>query len=243
MIWLAMAGLALLVMAPLLLAAVRRARPRGRQEAALALHRAQLTELDRDLAQGRLLPEEHAGAKLEVERRLLADAALVETPPPRTGRLALAATALGVPLAAIALYIVSAGHPGPPPPPVDTVPDPASARPAEEVAREDQEIGVLQNRLKLMDPNAPHTIEGYRVLGQAELDRKRLPEAADAFRRVLAFRFDPTLGAETAEIITESEGKITPEAQQLFERALAEAPPNAPWRPMAERRLEEAKGS
>ena len=35
--------------------------------------------------------------------------------------------------------------------------------------------------------------------------------------------------------------KLTEEAVALFRRALAEAPADAPWRPMAEKRLSEAK--
>jgi cytochrome c-type biogenesis protein CcmH len=42
---------------------------------------------------------------------------------------------------------------------------------------------------------------------------------------------------QAAEAITESTGQVTDEAAQLFRRALAEAPPDAPWRPMVERRL------
>ncbi len=245
MIWLAIAAVAAAVMAPLLVFVTRGGRLRGRRDAALALHRLQLAELDRDLAQGRILAEEHAGAKLEVQRRLLADAELTDSPPPRSGRLAIWITAAGVPAAAVALYIASAGHPGPPPPdaraPIadagGTAPDPA------EMAKEDEAIGQLRNRLALMDPHSPQALEGYSILGDAELRRNRLPEAAAAFQHVLADRFDPTLAAETAEILTEASGRITPEASALFRRALAEAPPDAPWRKMAEKRVLEAGGS
>ncbi len=252
MIWFAIAALALIVMAPLVFLAWRGGKLRDRREAALALHRAQLAELDRDLAQGRLLPEEHAGAVLEVQRRLLADAAIAEAPPARSGRIVVGVTATAIPLAAVALYILTAGHPGPPPPapPPDAMAGPPGDAPmtpddqAREAAQEDQEIGILKSRLALMDPHAPRTIEGWGILGRAELGRGNLAEAADAFRHVLAEHFDPTLGAETAEIITEANnGRSPPEAVALFRRALAEAPPDAPWRPMAEKRLQAARGS
>ncbi len=54
-------------------------------------------------------------------------------------------------------------------------------------------------------------------------------------------RFEPELGAETAEVITEAEAHVTPEAAGLFKRALAEAPADAPWRQAAQRRVEEVK--
>jgi len=49
------------------------------------------------------------------------------------------------------------------------------------------------------------------------------------------------LAAEAGEAITEVNGKVTDEAAALFRRALAEAPAEAPWRPMAEKRLSEVK--
>ena len=54
-------------------------------------------------------------------------------------------------------------------------------------------------------------------------------------------RFDPTIAAEAAEAITEAQGHVTEEAAALFRRALAELPADAPWRPMAEKRLSEVK--
>ena len=73
--------MAAIALAPLALSLRRTAAARGRQEAAIALHRAQLAELDRDLADGRIAAAEHANAVLEVQRRLLAAAGV-----PRRGR-------------------------------------------------------------------------------------------------------------------------------------------------------------
>ena len=67
MIWVWIAVLAALSVAPLVFFGWRSARIRGRQESAMALHRAQLRELDLDLADGRLIAEEHEAAKLEVQ--------------------------------------------------------------------------------------------------------------------------------------------------------------------------------
>ncbi len=71
MIWLAAMLLAGIALAPLVMVLRPRLVAHGRRDAALALHRAQLAELDRDFAEGRIAAAEHAGAVLEVERRLL----------------------------------------------------------------------------------------------------------------------------------------------------------------------------
>src|SRR5437763_351789 len=78
MIWLALFLLSLVAMAPLALTLRRGAVARGRREAAIALHRAQLAELNRDLAERRIAPAAHANAVLEVQRRLPAAAEAAE---------------------------------------------------------------------------------------------------------------------------------------------------------------------
>ncbi len=243
MIWLAALALAALSLAPLALFTWRGGRLRGRQEAAIVLHRAQLEELDHDLAEGRLLVAEHDAAKLEVQRRLLADAALPDGPEAGTGRGFVQATAVLIPLAAFGLYL-GCGHPGFPPPDSD-----ASARTAgapridpARLAQDEALIGQLRNRLALMEPHAPEALRLDEMLGNAELSAGHLPEAAAAWQHVLNDQFDPTLAAETAEVLTEASAHVTMQALSLFKRALAQAPADAPWRPMAERRVAEAGG-
>jgi cytochrome c-type biogenesis protein CcmH len=242
MIWLWVVALAVVTVAPLLFYARRGGGLRGRQEAALALHRAQLQELDRDLEEGRLVPSEHEAAKLEVQRRLLADAALAEPLQARSSALAIGLAAVMVPATALGLYL-SVGHPDFPPkgrdaPPVLT---PEQQAKAEE---EDKALAQLRARLQFMDPQSPRTLDGYMILGRAELSRGQLPEAATAFQHILDVRFDPTLAAETAEVLTQAAGgRVTPDALALFKRALAEAPPDAKWRAMAQQRVAEARGS
>jgi cytochrome c-type biogenesis protein CcmH len=241
MIWLLALALAALTLAPLGLFTLRGGRLRGRQEAALALHRAQLTELDTDLAEGRLLASEHAAAKLEVQRRLLADAALPDGAEAGAGRYFVPATVLIIPVAALALYLTVGRPHFPPPDSAPPVQAEGSAPPdAATIAKSEALVAQLRGRLALMEPHAPQTLRGYEILGNAELSLGHLPEAAEAWQHVLADRFDPTLAAQTAEVLTETSGHVTAESMALFKRALAEAPPDAPWRSMAERRLAEA---
>jgi cytochrome c-type biogenesis protein CcmH len=236
MIWLVLALLVLVAMAPLALSIRQRARARGRREAALALHRAQLAELDRDLADGQIGKEEHDAAVLEVQRRLLAVADTAEDRPGGTATGPLVTALIAVPVAAFALYIVG-GSPGMP-----------SFRHAdvliaqrEEAVRDAALIAKLRAGLARLDPKSDTAREGYVLLGNAEASRGNMPAAAEAWNVALAARFDPTLAAETAEAMTEAAGRVTDDAATLFRRALAEAPADAPWRPMAEKRLAAAR--
>ena len=236
MIWLAIAVLAVVALAPLAFSLRRAAVARSRQEAAVDLHRAQLAELDRDLTEGRILPAEHANAVLEVQRRLLAAAASSEHAP-RSGTASPVLIALLIlPVGGLVLYLAG-GSPNLPA-------EPLAERIAAAKARDERDsalIAKLRRRLNAIDPHSEQGRQGYVLLGNAEASRGRLKEAADAWQNALTVRFDPTLAAEAGEAITEVNGQVTQDAAALFRRALAESPPDAPWRPMAVKRLAEAK--
>ncbi len=244
MIWLWLLVVACVTMTPVAWFAGRGGRLRGRRDAALALHRAQLTELDRDLAEGRLLPSEHGAARLEVQRRLLAEAEQAEAAAPaRSGPAGVVLVAALVPALALILYVAAGGAP-------DFRAREAAARQiaqgvaaqARQTAEDEAVVGRLRDALAKMDPRTDTARRGYVMLGRAELSLGRLPEAAEAWRQALAQRFEPDLGAETAEVISEAQAHVTPEAASLFRRALAEAPADAPWRKAAEKRISEAGG-
>ncbi len=236
MIWVALALLAAAAVAPLAWSLRRATVARGRREADIALHRAQLAELDRDLAEGRIAPSEHAAAVLEVQRRLLAVTATPERVSAPAGRGTVMATMLLVPLAALALYLPG-GSPNLPAQPL-----------AERMTKAEQRmrqasvlVNVLRQRLAALDPHSERAREGYILLGNFEDSAGNLPAAAEAWHKALDARFDPTLAAQTAEAMTRVTGKVTPEAAALFRHALAAAPANAPWRQVVEQRLAESK--
>jgi cytochrome c-type biogenesis protein CcmH len=242
MIWIFIVLVAAVALAPFGWSVWRGGQMRSRREAAMALHRAQLNELDRDLAEGRLLESEHAAARLEVQRRLIAEADLAEAGTAKSGSAVVVLTAVLVPVLALFLYVE------------DGMPNyrAVSAVAQQELAKQadaansmrDAELVLrLQTVLATMDPADEKTRKGYVMLGNAELKIGQMQEAADAWKKALASKFDPTLGAETAEILTDSAGHVTPEAAALFKRALAEAPADVAWRKAAEKRLAEAGGS
>lgn len=227
MILLPLALLALVALVPLALSLRRPAAVAGRQAPALALHRAQLQELDRDLADGRIPPVEHATATLEVQRRLLAAAAAPDLAPARASRLPLALALLAIPLGGAALYLIG-GHPELPAAPL-------SARAPDEAL-----LLQLRARIAQLAPSSDQARQGYVLLGNIEDQRGNLPEAARAWRRAVQIRFDPTLAAQAAEAQTLIDRHVSPDSAALFRRALAEAAPDAPWRALVEGRLKEA---
>lgn len=234
MIWVALLALAAATLAPLATVLAARTRLRDRREAALALHRGQLTELDRDLEEGRIRPVDHEAARLEIQRRLLAEAERTAPEPRRIDRRPLLlAVVLLIPAVALGLYLVN-GVPGMPAAPLAP-----RIQAAEEQAREAARlIAALRARLATLDPASPQARQGYVLLGNVEAERRDWAAAAAAWNTALKMQFDPTLAVETAEAMYESDGgHLTPASKGLFQRALAEAPADAPWRPMAEKRL------
>ena len=204
---------------------------KGRRETAIALHRAQLAELDRDLAEGRLAPADHASAKLEVQRRILAAADLPEEGTRRAARLPLILAAVMVPIFAEGLYLID-GHPELPSANALPKPDPMAKSQDEE-----RLISTLRTRLATMNPREEITAQGYVLLGNAEAGRGNMAGAASAWKMALQAGFVPALAAQAADAQLSVDGKLTPETRALFERALAEAPPDAMWRDIVKQRL------
>jgi cytochrome c-type biogenesis protein CcmH len=231
-LWLAVVALAAVALAPLGVSLRRSVTARGRREAALALHRSQLAELDRNLADARISPREHAAAVLEVQRRLLVAADSADPVPNASSRSAIWVVLAVVPFAAVLLYLVG-GSPDLPAMPLKE----RMAALQQRMREEETLVAQLRQVLSGLDPHSDKAREGYILLGNAEARLGDMPAAASAWQSALAAKFDPTLAAETAEAMTEANGHVTDQAATLFRRALADAPQDAPWRPMAERRL------
>ena len=235
MTYIPMLLLAAACLVPVVLLFWRPGQARGRRESALALHRAQLADLDRDLAEGRLAPAEHASAQLEVQRRLLRAAEGADPETAKGGNTALAATLGLAPAVALALYLVG-GKPGLP-----SVPHAEMVAVQKEAQKEAERMAALgeklREKLRTLDPKSEQARKGYIMLGELEAAEGDLPAAAASWQTALDAGFDPTLAARTADVMSAAAGHVTPEAAALFRRALAAAPPDAPWRRYAEQRL------
>lgn len=233
--WIEALLLGLLAMLPAGLALRHTAPARERRGPALALHRAQLRELERDRAAGLIVDTEHQGARLEIERRLLAVAATPDLPDERQVRRGWIWLVPVLP-AALALYLAG-GHPGLPAQPIAARMAQADGR-----VREDEAlIATLRQGLARLDPAAPEARQGYVLLGQAEASRGAWGAAAAAWRVALAHGFDATLAVQAAEAQSREDGAVSPDSAALFRRALDAAPADAPWRPLAEQRLAQAE--
>jgi cytochrome c-type biogenesis protein CcmH len=261
MMWLALAVVAAIILAPLAHVLLRPPAIRERREADLALYRAQLAELDAQRAEGRLDEVAHRAATLEVQRRVLAAPDVKTAEPPRLlSRVLIASTLLLVPAFSVALYLY-AGIPEMPSAPV------AERREAE--ARDDALLDQLRARLQLADPASEMGRQGFIMLGTAERNRGRWAAAAEAWTRALEGGFDVELAGNLIEVEIER-GEIESarrwltralaaqprdprlrflaglaearagrnEAARAFWRALlADAPADAPWREVVEARL------
>lgn len=182
------------------------------------IYRDQLAELDRDLAAGTLAAADHLQAKTELQRRLLDDTALPDTPPARAPRNLRTSLTLAVafPLLAAGLYAwlgtPAALLPG------EAVQQAASA------AEIDQMVGALAARLE-KNPDDPKgwsmLARSYHVLGRFEESRRAFERVGDGLNR------DPVLLADYADVLaTLAKGNLEGRPLQLVMAALALDPDN-----------------
>ncbi len=180
MILFLMLALALLFTAPLLIA-FRPAHIRNRREAALELHRGQLTELLRDREEGRIGGPEYQAARLEVERRLLVADGAVQPEMNGNAKLLLIATIVALPIAAFALYLPGSTPFVPSEPHTQW-----AARQTAENAKFDNIIAILRAHLAT-DSNPVDLSQGQAYLAEALAERAGAitPEALKLFQESL----------------------------------------------------------
>lgn len=170
----------------------------------LAVYKAQLAEVDRDLARGMIGAGEAEGLRLEIKRRILdLDRAgglggRADGPQSRGVVLALLGVAL---VSAVALYL-RLGAPGYPDLPhseqLAQSQELRAARPSQEKAEAiatagrpapaaaDAEFATLMDQLRAAVAARPDDVQGLRLLAENERKLGRLPEAARAQEQLLA---------------------------------------------------------
>jgi cytochrome c-type biogenesis protein CcmH len=252
MTWLLAILLALVALLPLGWAVWRPARSLDRASADRALYRAQLAELERDKALGRLDESAYAAALLEVQRRMLA---VPDAAPARVGgRGPLLAGLVVVPVLAFAVYFLN-GLPG--------LPSATFVERRDAAARDEALLAQLRGRLSAMPAGSAQTRQGWLLLAEAERNRGRPAEAAAAYAEVLKAGFDADIASQRVQVMLEA-GQVAealPHAPQhvglrflsgqaefqagrpamarsAWSALLASAPEGAPWRGMVERRMQ-----
>lgn len=219
--WISTGLLTLLVLALLCWPLLRRRSGDGASRRAIntAIYRDQLADLERDLASGTLSQADYAGAREEIERRVLedvaADTAPTDTAPRRLPRTALA-LAVTLPLAAALLYVVL-GTPA--------ALNPAARQgPQASAAEIEKMVATLAAKLE----KDPGNLEGWAMLGRSYLVTGRLADAAKAFDKAgPAMEASTELMLQVAELSAElNEGRIEGRGRELLQRVLKAEPQN-----------------
>src|SRR5215211_7616040 len=180
------AGLLAVILQPL----ASPARPE-QEEAALAVYRDQLAELDREEIAGLIAPAEAESARSEITRRLLKAAAGSKAASAgnasRLGRQALMASLVLIPALAVTFYLArgSPGLPG----------LPYAERMANAEANRD--IDALIAKVERHLAQNPQDAAGWRVLAPAYRALGRYDAAANAFGQALAY------GKPDADLLTD----------------------------------------
>jgi len=257
--WVLAAALALAALLPLAWTVWRPARALDRGSADRALYRAQMAELERDKALGRLDETAYAAALLEVQRRLLS------VPEPQAvkvgGRGPLIAGLVAVPVLAFAVYLMN-GVPG--------MPSATFSERRDTAARDESLLAQLRARLAAMPPGSPAARQGWLLMADAQRNRGRPEEAAAAYVEVLRGGFDPEIAAQLAQTLieakqfdqaaafladalprapehvglrflsglAEAQAGRPEKARAAWTALLASAPEDAPWKSMVQRRME-----
>lgn len=230
MFW-AVAGILLLAVVLALIAPlVRRRQPAAtRAEHGLSVLKDQLAEIERDRAAGRLAEAEAEAARIEVQRRILAEADRTEKAGPsdasdgRWRRFAVAALIIvGVPAATGLIYLRS-GSPGTPDLPLSARAD-ERARMAEAAQRQRGIMDMVQNLERRLG-NQPDDLEGWMLLGRSRLSLGDFEQAAVAFRRAASVGGGAEAVGEMGEaLVRRDRGIVTPDARKAFESVLEIAP-------------------
>ena len=190
-------------------------------ESVVAVFRRQLTNLDGEIAQGRLAADEAAAVRAEITRRMLV-AADQETQNARPAVLGSATTswrigvAIGIaalmPAAALAIYS-AVGAPAA----IERGGSAAAAPATDDRAK----LAAAAEQLKARLQQEPGHVEGWVLLARTFASLERYPEARAAYSQAIALApKEPRLHAELGELLVlVAGGDVTAEAQAEFAKA------------------------
>lgn len=190
----------------------------------LSVYRDQLDELEADLARGTISADQHAQAKLELERRVLEDVgngSQAAASSRRRNWIAAGIVGVAVPSVAVILYLLLG--------------QPAALDPVVRLGMTEQEAAERRKMLDLTAQLArkmqsrPDDVIGWTMLGRSYLALGKPAESALAFGRAAQLKpQDAGLLADFAEALAVAgRGSIGPQAVEVANRALALDPQNA----------------
>jgi cytochrome c-type biogenesis protein CcmH len=222
MVWFIMAGLAAVAVLAAIWPLLRRS-PRTADAAAseAAFYRAQLDEIARDVARGQLPLEEAVSARAEAARRLIAlhaESPKTKAAPPRgrSGPVAAALIAIGLPAIAFPLYAY-VGQPWMPD-------EPLAGRNPSLLAPNDIEAAVAGVEAHLIAK--PDDGKGWEVVAPVYMRLERYDDAAHAYAEALRLLGEngPRRAAYGEALVAAAGGVVTDRAREAFEKALAAEP-------------------
>jgi cytochrome c-type biogenesis protein CcmH len=179
-----------------------------------AVYRDQLHELDADLASGAIAQADHERARQELERRVLEDFSVSETPAHRGGNRSVAIGLVLTPLLALGVYF-AVGNPH-----VLTLEEEAQAT--------ERQIEAMVERLAAKLKDNPDDVEGWKMLGRSYAVMGRFPQAAEAYGRAAARApQDADILVDLADVLAMANGqRLDGDPERLVRRALEIDPKN-----------------
>jgi cytochrome c-type biogenesis protein CcmH len=234
--WLICAALVAIALAfvlpPLLLRVPESAGAADKQQANLDIYRDQLSELEADLRNGIVSPEQYQQDRDEIERRLLEDvspAAEIKTPGKQSavGRGSVYAVAFGIPVLAVTLYLLVGNSAGLFPANASPAPF-ANAAPGNGQMSQQQieaNVATLASRLE----REPGDAEGWVMLAHSYMTLQRYSDAVNAYGKAAALHpSDADLLADYAFAMAMANNRqLQGEPFELIKKALLVNPQNA----------------
>ena len=199
-----------------------------RNQQNVAIARERFKELESEYGRGSLTEVDYEQARQELEQALLNDvdtsAASNVSVKTSSTRASLAWVALGVPLAAVLLYL-QLGTPAALQPPAQVAAAPQGHADGDSTASMEQLVASLAAKLQQEPDNA----EGWFMLGRSYMSMGRYAEAAEAFQRVLdQVGDDPAVMLRYADAQAMAQGgKISGKPFEMIKKALLLKPDDA----------------
>ena len=218
-LWIVLTVLITLAAVALVIPLLRPRAAAGQGATAVGILKGQLTDLEAQQASGTVTADEAARLKLEIERRMLAEARDAEAParPLKDRALLLLAfgVAGGVALGAAGLYAIM-GKPATPSATQSSAPLAAGEHPG----GGDIQGQILQLQQQLQAN--PDDADGWRLLGWSYFQSGAFAEAAVAYGRAATLQPDNAdhASAQGESLVQAAGGQVTPAAVAAFQAAL-----------------------
>jgi cytochrome c-type biogenesis protein CcmH len=233
-----------LLIGPLIL---RNRRDETRDAYNLAVYRDQLAEIERDVERGILSPDEAAAAKSEIGRRILGLApSVAPAPVSRTPLFVAVIAILVLPFAAWTLYW-DLGSPSVADQPLASR-NPANVQTAANPDNPHMDMAEAVRKLTAHLQAHPDDVESWLLLARSDVDLSRYQDAVDAYRHAVDLSgHKPEVVGDWGEAqVLAAGGKVTAEAKQAFEAALADkesAPRSRYYLALAKSQTGDGKGA